>query len=250
MQRSKILSGFSLLALFAMTFATANGGGHGSSSPGTHGGTKSNSAGTSGAVHVNGYTRSNGTYVAPHMRSAPDGNPYNNWTAKDNINPYTGTVGTRDPNSSTYYQRPLGYYGGSTNNSAGIGGAVYVQGYTRSNGTYVAPHMRSAPDGDPFNNWSTKGNINPYTGVAGTHNPYPTGYSPNTYSQPPIASMKQGISSGTQPPILTPVAVTSNRTEPGSYPTGSVSPSIIAPSATPVKLVSNSNSEYRNASVL
>jgi hypothetical protein len=48
---------------------------------------------------------------------------------------------------------------------------VYVHGYTRSNGTYVAPHMRSAPDGNPYNNWSTQGNVNPYTGSVGTHNP-------------------------------------------------------------------------------
>ena len=31
---------------------------------------------------VNGYTRSNGTYVAPYVRSAPDGNPYNNYGSK------------------------------------------------------------------------------------------------------------------------------------------------------------------------
>jgi hypothetical protein len=31
-------------------------------------------------VFVNGYTRSNGTYVAPHYRTAPDGNPYNNYS--------------------------------------------------------------------------------------------------------------------------------------------------------------------------
>lgn len=31
-------------------------------------------------VHVDGYYRSNGTYVAPHVRSAPDGNPYNNYS--------------------------------------------------------------------------------------------------------------------------------------------------------------------------
>lgn len=30
------------------------------------------------AGNVRGYTKSNGTYVAPHTRSAPDGNPYNN----------------------------------------------------------------------------------------------------------------------------------------------------------------------------
>ncbi len=49
---------------------------------------------------------------------------------------------------------------------------VYVDGYTRQDGTYVAPHYRSAPDGNPFNNYSTQGNINPYTGQMGTVNPY------------------------------------------------------------------------------
>lgn len=48
------------------------------------------------------------------------------------------------------------------------GGAVHVSGYTRANGTYVAPHYRSAPDGNFANNWSTLGNINPYTGKPGT----------------------------------------------------------------------------------
>jgi hypothetical protein len=45
---------------------------------------------------------------------------------------------------------------------------VSVRGYYRSNGTYVAPHYRSNPDGNVYNNWSTKGNVNPYTGKAGT----------------------------------------------------------------------------------
>ena len=46
---------------------------------------------------------------------------------------------------------------------------VWVSGYVRpSSGTYVAPHFRSVPDGNFYNNWSTKGNINPFTGAAGT----------------------------------------------------------------------------------
>jgi hypothetical protein len=49
----------------------------------------------------------------------------------------------------------------------GKGGPVSVNGYFRSNGTYVAPHMRSAPDGNFSNNWSAVGNINPYTGEEG-----------------------------------------------------------------------------------
>ena len=58
----------------------------------------------------------------------------------------------------------------------------YVNGYYRSNGTYVQPHYRSSPNGTTLDNYSTKGNVNPYTGQPGTRNPYPS-YSPS-YSNP------------------------------------------------------------------
>ena len=45
---------------------------------------------------------------------------------------------------------------------------VYVKSYVKSNGTVVEGHMRSAPDKSAGNNFSTKGNVNPYTGEAGT----------------------------------------------------------------------------------
>lgn len=48
------------------------------------------------------------------------------------------------------------------------GGAVHVNGYTRKDGTYVAPHYRSAPNSTKADNWSTQGNVNPYTGKEGT----------------------------------------------------------------------------------
>ncbi len=48
---------------------------------------------------------------------------------------------------------------------------IYVRGYTRQDGTYVQPHYRSAPDGNIYNNWSTRGNVNPYTGEPGRVNP-------------------------------------------------------------------------------
>lgn len=53
------------------------------------------------------------------------------------------------------------------------GKSVSVKGYTKKDGTYVAPHQRSSPDGSKLNNYSTKGNVNPYTGKAGTVNPTP-----------------------------------------------------------------------------
>jgi hypothetical protein len=49
---------------------------------------------------------------------------------------------------------------------------VYVQPHVRKDGTYVQGHHRSAPDGNPYNNYSAQGNVNPYTGQAGTVNPY------------------------------------------------------------------------------
>lgn len=52
------------------------------------------------AVKVNGYFRKDGTYVKPHYRSNPDGNPYNNYSFPGNTNPYTGVVAPG--NSQTY----------------------------------------------------------------------------------------------------------------------------------------------------
>jgi len=50
----------------------------------------------------------------------------------------------------------------------GHGGVVHVRGHTTRSGTYVMPHTRTGPDSSKVNNWSTKGNSNPYTGKAGT----------------------------------------------------------------------------------
>jgi len=39
---------------------------------------------------------------------------------------------------------------------------VHVNGYTRKDGTNVAPHVRTSPNGTKSDNPSTKGNVNPY----------------------------------------------------------------------------------------
>lgn len=54
---------------------------------------------------------------------------------------------------------------------------VRVRGYTRKDGTYVAPHYRSAPNSSKNDNYSTRGNYNPYTGKKGSVNPYGQTYS-------------------------------------------------------------------------
>lgn len=50
---------------------------------------------------------------------------------------------------------------------ATVNADTYVNGYRRSDGTYVQPHHRSDPDGNPYNNYSHRGNVNPYTGERG-----------------------------------------------------------------------------------
>lgn len=65
--------------------------------------------------------------------------------------------------------------------SYGSGGSTYpngvanpnshpVGGYVRSNGTYVAPSQATNPNSTKSDNYSTKGNVNPYTGKTGTRN--------------------------------------------------------------------------------
>lgn len=56
---------------------------------------------------------------------------------------------------------------------------VYVNGYYRKDGTYVQPHHRSNSDGNFYNNYSTQGNVNPYTGQTG-YKTHPQNY--NNYN--------------------------------------------------------------------
>jgi|NOAtaT_6_FD_contig_21_3770994_length_329_multi_13_in_0_out_0_1 hypothetical protein len=45
---------------------------------------------------------------------------------------------------------------------------IYVDSYIKSNGTFVQGHYRTTPNYTRDDNWSTIGNINPFTGAAGT----------------------------------------------------------------------------------
>jgi hypothetical protein len=50
--------------------------------------------------------------------------------------------------------------------------AKYVSGYTKKDGTYVQGHYKTERNNTKFDNYSTKGNTNPYTGKKGTVDPY------------------------------------------------------------------------------
>jgi hypothetical protein len=45
---------------------------------------------------------------------------------------------------------------------------VHVHGYTKRDGTVVHPYNRTHENGTQQDNFSTKGNVNPYTGKVGT----------------------------------------------------------------------------------
>lgn len=48
-------------------------------------------------TRVKGYNKKNGTHVEPYHRKAPNGTQRDNFSAKDNVNPYTGKEGTVEP---------------------------------------------------------------------------------------------------------------------------------------------------------
>src|SRR6266403_6272983 len=75
--------------------------------------------------------------------------------------------------------------------------AQYVHGYTRSNGTYVGPYYRSSPNGTVTDNFSYRGNVNPYTGAVGTNRYIHDKTSP--YYQGPDSHGRVGHSGASEP---------------------------------------------------
>lgn len=61
---------------------------------------------------------------------------------------------------------------------------TYTRGYVRQDGTYVQGHYSTNPNSTRADNYSTQGNVNPYTGKSGTVSPY---LAPGGLTQPPRA---------------------------------------------------------------
>ena len=51
------------------------------------------------------------------------------------------------------------------------GGSHAVSGHVRKDGTYVQPHHATNPNSTQKDNYSSKPNVNPYTGKEGTKEP-------------------------------------------------------------------------------
>ena len=74
------------------------------------------------------------------------------------------------------------------------GADQYVRGYVKKDGTYVQPHFKSSPNNLKFDNYSSQGNSNPYTGQRGyqshEYSPPVTTYKP--YTPPPLYGNSYG----------------------------------------------------------
>jgi hypothetical protein len=77
------------ISFVGISEAVAKGGGHSRSY-------ESGTGSSHSSVSVHGYTKKDGTHVSGHKRSAADGNFNNNWSTKNNTNPYTGKEGTKN----------------------------------------------------------------------------------------------------------------------------------------------------------
>lgn len=104
-------------------------------------------AGLAGAaeaqVAVRGHFRSDGTYVAPHIRSSPNATTLDNLTPRTSPEPFTrAPLAPPAPQSSSPPCSGMGCYG-QPSSATGRPRTATVRGYTRRDGTYVAPYTRS-----------------------------------------------------------------------------------------------------------
>lgn len=127
---------------------------------------------------------------------------------------------------------------------------VSVDGYYRRNGTYVAPYIRTSPNHTRDDNYSTRGNINPYTLEKGRQrrDSVFTGYgyeptTPTTYSYPnfdpssqpaiTVPNLIQEINDSLQetPPLKVEIVQSATPT-----PTPTVAPTIPTPLSAPLQV--------------
>lgn len=93
-------------------------------------------------VQVSGYYRSNGTYVAPYVRSNPNGLKYDNYSYKPSQGLYNKTYGTRGSlwDTPTYITDPDYYLGKSIYDSGN--NYIYSSSYYNS---YYSPSYKTTP---------------------------------------------------------------------------------------------------------
>lgn len=84
------------------------------------------------SIHVDSYYRTDGTFVRSHERSAINSTNLDNYSTAGNINPYTGSVGSR---AADYSVESQNYGAGRTIHTGPRGGQYYIN--SNGNRTYV-----------------------------------------------------------------------------------------------------------------
>ena len=76
------------------------------------------------------------------------------------------------PAAAQLYGSPqTGPYGTGLSGTGSNPNSHYVQPHVNSNGTYTQGHYQTNPNNTQLDNYSTRGNYNPYTGQYGTRTP-------------------------------------------------------------------------------
>lgn len=88
-------------------------------------------------VAVKGYYRKNGTYVQPHVRTAPNSTITDNYSYRGNYNPNTEYT-----KSSSLSSSPATYNYYNNSSSTSNYDKEWVNGYYRTDGTYVSGYYR------------------------------------------------------------------------------------------------------------
>jgi len=131
---------------------------------------------------VDGYYKKDGTYVPGHFKSNSNNTTLDNYSTKGNINPFTGEKGYKDPykTSTSYKAFDYNSYDYNLNNNTEKkktydwnnnsiwNSDVKVKSYLKDDGNNVESYYRTKPNNSLWDNYSTEGNYNPYTGKKGT----------------------------------------------------------------------------------
>ena len=97
-------------------------------------------------VSVRGYYRSNGTYVQPHQRTAPNYTRNDNYSTVGNVNPYTGEAGTKPRDGYTTTRTTSSNYSAPTySNTSTYSAPTYTPTYTAPTTTYSTPSYSASP---------------------------------------------------------------------------------------------------------
>lgn len=70
--------------------------------------------------------------------------------------------------------------------------STYVSGYTKSDGTYVSGHYKTTPNSTNRDNYTTKPNVNPYTGSKGYVQPDSKPMNTGTNYSTPVSTGTRG----------------------------------------------------------